>query len=100
MVLLWWPYAWLSVTGLVVIPLLILGSAAGLVFRHVRAMRRLAYTRAVMRIRPSLAHDGGTRLVGADPSIGRTLTLRTSLQAGEVHFSDPVSIERQETRHD
>ena len=100
MVLLWWPYAWLSMTDLVVIPLLILGSAAGLVFRHVRAKRRLACTRAVMRIRPSLALGGGTRLVGVAPSIGRTLALRTSLQPGEGHFADPMSIERQETQHD
>lgn len=100
MVLLWWPYAWLSVTGLVVIPLLILGFAAGLLLRHVRAKRRLAYTRAVLHIRPSLTHDGGTQLVGATPSIGRTLALRASLHPGEVRFTDPVSIERQEIQHD
>ena len=100
MVLLWWPYAWLSVTGLVVIPLLILGSAAGLVFRHVRAKRRLAHTRAVLRIRPSLAQDSETRLAGASLPTGRALALRASLQPDEVHFADPVSIERRETRHD
>jgi len=100
MVLLWWPYAWLSVTGLVVIPLLILGFAAGLLLRHVRAKRRLAYTLAVLHIRPSLTHDGGTQLVGATPSIGRTLALRASLHPGEVRFTDPVSIERQEIQHD
>lgn len=100
MVLLWWPYAWLSVTGLVVIPLLILGFAAGLLLRHVRAKRRLACTRAVLHIRPSLTHDGGTQLVGATPSIGRTLALRASLHPGEVRFTDPVSIERQEIQHD
>ena len=100
MVLLWRPYAWFSTVGVAAVSLLALGSAAGLMLRHLGAKRRLAYTREVLRIQPSLARDGETQLVRAIPQAGPALELRASLQAGEVHFAGPVSIDRQETQHD
>ena len=100
MVLLWRSYAWLSTVGLAAVPLLILGSVAGLAFRRFGTKRRLDYTRAVVRIQSSLARDGETQLVRAIPPAGPALGLRASLQPGEVHFAGPVSIERQEIQHD
>lgn len=99
-VLLWRSYAWLSTMSLAVVPLLILGSLAGLALTHIRAKRRLAYTRAVLRIQPSLARDGETPFVRTIPPAGPALGLRASLQPGEVHFAGPVPIERREIQHD
>src|SRR6185312_3923899 len=73
MVLLWRSYAWLSTLGLVVIPLLILGSVAGLAFTRFGTKRRFDYTRAVVRIQSSLARDGETQLVRAIPPAGPAL---------------------------
>ncbi|HZX72661.1 MAG TPA: PASTA domain-containing protein [Rhodanobacter sp.] len=100
MVLLWRSYAWFSTMGLVVVPLLILGAAAGLAFTRIGAKRRLIYTRAVLRIQPSLARDGEAQFDRTIPPAGPALGLRASLQPGEVHFTGPVPIERQEIQHD
>jgi Uncharacterized protein conserved in bacteria len=100
MVLLWRSYAWLSTLGLAAVPLLILGSVAGLAFMRLVTKRRLAYTRAVLCIQASLSRDGETQLVRAIPPAGPALVLRASLQPGEVHFAGSVSIERREIQHD
>ena len=100
MVLLWRSYAWLSTMSVAVVSLLILGSIAGLALTQVDAKRRLAYTRAALRIQPSLARDGETRFVRAIAPAGPALGLRASLQPGEVHFTGPMPIERREIQHD
>ncbi len=100
MVLLWRSYAWLSTMSVAVVSLLILGSGAGLALTRIDAKRRLAYTRAVLRMQPSLARDGETQFVRAIAPAGPVLVLRTSLGPGGAHFAGPVPIERREIQHD
>lgn len=97
---LWRSYAWFSTMSVAVVSLLILGSVAGLALTHLGAKRRLAHTRAVLRIQPSLARDGEAQFDRTIPPAGPALGLRASLQPGEVHFTGPVPIERQEIQHD
>lgn len=97
---LWYPHAGLSVSSLVVVSLAVLVFAAGGVLVHIRRKQRLRYTRRVTRMRASTEDLHEWRPDSAVPLVKPVIALHTRIEAGDVHFHDPLVIEREEIKHD
>lgn len=95
---LWLPSPWFSPMS-VAAGLLVALTAGGVGLGYGYRRYRIARTRRLLQMKPSLAGDSETRFVLALQMDGPATTLRVRLEVGEVLFGAPLPIERQETNH-